>query len=112
VLDYFDAFLIGLTATPDKRTFGFFNENIVAEYTYEQSVADGVNVGYDVYEIETEITQERRRAQGQGEWVDHRDRQPAKSAGARPKKTPPTPAKSWTAPWSTPEPDPHRSSRP
>lgn len=24
VLDYFDAFLIGLTATPDKRTFGFF----------------------------------------------------------------------------------------
>jgi type I site-specific restriction endonuclease len=33
---------------PDKRTFGFFNENIVAEYTYEQSVADGVNVGYDV----------------------------------------------------------------
>ncbi len=35
VLDYFDAFLIGLTATPDKRTFGFFNENIVAEYTYE-----------------------------------------------------------------------------
>jgi type I site-specific restriction endonuclease len=57
VLDYFDAFLIGLTATPDKRTFGFFNENIVAEYTYEQSVADGVNVGYDVFEIETEISQ-------------------------------------------------------
>ena len=57
VLDYFDASLIGLTATPDKRTFGFFNENIVAEYTYEQSVADGVNVGYDVYTIETEITQ-------------------------------------------------------
>ena len=57
VLDYFDAFLIGLTATPDKRTFGFFNENIVAEYTYEQSVADGVNVGYDVFEIQTEITQ-------------------------------------------------------
>ena len=26
VLDYFDAFLIGLTATPDKRTFGFFDE--------------------------------------------------------------------------------------
>lgn len=31
VLDYFDAFLIGLTATPDKRTFGFFNENVVSE---------------------------------------------------------------------------------
>jgi type I restriction enzyme R subunit len=79
VLDYFDASLIGLTATPDKRTFGFFNENIVAEYTYEQSVADGVNVGYDVYEIETEITQKGRRAQGQ-EWVDHRDRQTRKKA--------------------------------
>lgn len=57
VLDYFDAFLIGLTATPDKRTFGFFNENVVSEYTYEQSVIDGVNVPYDVYTIETEISQ-------------------------------------------------------
>ena len=56
VLDYFDAFLIGLTATPDKRTFGFFHENVVSEYTHEQAVADGVNVGYDVYTIETEIT--------------------------------------------------------
>ena len=57
VLDYFDAFLTGLTATPDKRTFGFFNENVVSEYTYEQSVIDGVNVPYDVYTIETEISQ-------------------------------------------------------
>ncbi len=57
VLDYFDAFLIGLTATPDKRTFSFFHENVVSEYTHEQAVADGVNVGYDVYTIETEITQ-------------------------------------------------------
>lgn len=73
VLDYFDAFLIGLTATPDKRTFGFFNENIVAEYTYEQSVADGVNVGYDVYEIETEITQKGSEIKAK-EWIDHRDR--------------------------------------
>jgi type I restriction enzyme R subunit len=73
VLDYFDASLIGLTATPDKRTFGFFNENIVAEYTYEQSVADGVNVGYDVYEIETEITQKGAELKAK-EWVDHRDR--------------------------------------
>lgn len=73
VLDYFDAFLIGLTATPDKRTFGFFNENIVAEYTYEESVADGVNVGYDVYEIETEITQKGAELKAQ-EWVDYRDR--------------------------------------
>jgi len=57
VLDYFDAFLIGLTATPDKRTFGFFNENVVSQYTYEESVIDGVNVPYDVYTIETDITQ-------------------------------------------------------
>lgn len=57
VLDYFDAFLIGLTATPDKRTFGFFNENIVSEYTHEQAVIDGVNVGRQgTYLIETEIT--------------------------------------------------------
>lgn len=73
VLDYFDAFLIGLTATPDKRTFGFFNENIVAEYTYEQSVADGVNVGYDVYEIVTEITQKGSEVKAK-QWVDHRER--------------------------------------
>ena len=77
VLDYFDAFLIGLTATPDKRTYGFFNENIVAEYTYEQSVADGVNVGYDVYEIETEITRKGAELKAR-EWVDHRDRQTRK----------------------------------
>ena len=77
VLDYFDASLIGLTATPDKRTFGFFNENVVAEYTYEQSVADGVNVGYDVFEIETEISQKGAELKAR-EWVDHRDRQTRK----------------------------------
>jgi type I restriction enzyme R subunit len=77
VLDYFDAFLIGLTATPDKRTFGFFNENIVAEYSYEDSVADGVNVGYDVFEITTEITQKGAELKAR-EWVDHRDRQTRK----------------------------------
>lgn len=77
VLDYFDAFLIGLTATPDKRTFGFFKENIVAEYSYEQSVVDGVNVGYDVYEIETEVTKKGAELKAK-EWVDHRDRQTRK----------------------------------
>jgi type I restriction enzyme, R subunit len=81
VLDYFDAFLIGLTATPDKRTFGFFNENIVAEYTYEQSVADLVNVGYDAYEITTEITQKGSRLVMK-EWVDHRDRKTRKKRWA------------------------------
>lgn len=73
VLDYFDAFLIGLTATPDKRTYGFFNENIVAEYSYEDSVLDGVNVGYDVYEIETDITNAGGKLEAK-EWVDHRDK--------------------------------------
>ena len=81
VLDYFDASLIGLTATPDKRTFGFFNENIVAEYTYEQSVADGVNVGYDVYEIETDLTRKGSTLPAK-QWVDHRDRQTRKKRWA------------------------------
>ncbi|AGB48595.1 helicase, type I site-specific restriction-modification system restriction subunit [Methanomethylovorans hollandica DSM 15978] len=73
VLDYFDAFLIGLTATPDKRTFGFFNENVVSEYSYEDAVADGVNVGYDVYTIETEITKKGAEIKAR-EFVDKREK--------------------------------------
>src|SRR5699024_1988295 len=57
VLDYFDAFLIGLTATPTKHTLGFFNQNLVAEYPYEQSVADGVNVGYEIFRIRTRVSE-------------------------------------------------------
>ena len=53
MLDYFDAFTIGLTATPNKQTFGFFNQNLVMEYGHEQAVADGVNVDFDVYRIRT-----------------------------------------------------------
>ncbi len=56
VLEYFDAYLIGLTATPNKQTFGFFNQNLVMEYGHPQAVADGVNVNYDVYRIRTEVT--------------------------------------------------------
>lgn len=56
VLEYFDAFLIGLTATPDKRTFAYFNQNIVSEYTREEAIVDGVNVGEDIFVIETEVT--------------------------------------------------------
>lgn len=56
VLEYFDAFIIGLTATPDKRTFAFFNQNIVSEYSREQAIIDGVNVGEDIFLIETDIT--------------------------------------------------------
>jgi len=58
VLDYFDAFTIGLTATPNKQAFGFFNQNLVMEYGHDQAVADGVNVDFDVYRIRTEITEQ------------------------------------------------------
>ena len=57
VLEYFDSFIIGLTATPDKRTFAFFNQNVVSEYSREQAIIDGVNVGEDVFVIETQVTQ-------------------------------------------------------
>jgi len=73
VLDYFDSFLIGLTATPDKRTFGFFEENVVSEYTYEESVLDGVNVPYDVYNIETRISKDGDKIEA-GWFVDRRDK--------------------------------------
>ena len=73
VLDYFDAFLIGLTATPDNRTFGFFNQNIVSEYTHEEAVTDGVNVGSDVYLIETQITKKGGKI-WKGQYVDHREK--------------------------------------
>ena len=73
VLDYFDAFLIGLTATPDKRTFGFFNENVVSEYTHEDAVADGVNVTYDTYLIETKITKGVTTIEAQ-EFIDKREK--------------------------------------
>ncbi|WP_413616082.1 DEAD/DEAH box helicase family protein [Halomonas cupida] len=58
VLEYFDASIIGLTATPSKHTLGFFNQNMVAEYPYERSVADGVNVGYEIYRIRTHVTEQ------------------------------------------------------
>lgn len=57
VLEYFDAYLIGLTATPDNRTYGFFHKNVVSEYDHEKAVADGVNVGNEIFVIETEKTQ-------------------------------------------------------
>ena len=55
VLGYFDATIIGLTATPSLHTLGFFGRNLVAEYPYERSVIDGVNVGFEVFRIKTEI---------------------------------------------------------
>lgn len=56
VLEYFDAFIIGLTATPGKQTLGFFDQNLVMEYNHERAVADNVNVDFDVYRISTEIS--------------------------------------------------------
>ena len=58
VLEYFDAYLIGLTATPDNRTYGFFRKNVVSEYGHEKAVADGVNVGNEIYIIETKVTRQ------------------------------------------------------
>jgi len=73
VLEYFDAFIIGLTATPSKQTLGFFNQNLVTEYSHERAVADGVNVGYEVYRIQTEITERGSRVES-GYYIDKRDR--------------------------------------
>ena len=61
VLEYFEAHIVGLTATPGKQTFGFFKQNLVSEYTYPESVADGVNVDFDVYRIRTEISEQGSR---------------------------------------------------
>jgi type I restriction enzyme R subunit len=75
VLDYFDGFLIGLTATPTKQTIGFFNENLVQDYGHEQAVLDKVNVGFDVYTIETKVTKDGATlAKEPGLFVPHRDR--------------------------------------
>ncbi len=77
VLEYFDASLIGLTATPSKQTFGFFNQNLVMEYGHEKAVADGVNVGCDIYRIDTRISQKGSQVDA-GFFVDRRDRQTRK----------------------------------
>lgn len=72
VLEYFDAFMIGLTATPDKRTFAFFNQNVVSEYSREQAIIDGVNVGEDIFLIETEIGSQGGHIMKQA--IEYRDR--------------------------------------
>lgn len=72
VLTYFDAFIIGLTATPDKRTFAFFDENVVSEYPREQAIVDGVNVGEDIFLIETDITRNGARLMKQ--LIEYRNR--------------------------------------
>ena len=58
VLDYFsDAKVLGLTATPTPEAYAYFDNNIVENYSYDDSVVDGVNVPSRVYRIETEVTE-------------------------------------------------------
>ena len=57
VLEYFDALLVGLTATPGIQTHAFFLQNLVTEYLHAEAVADRVNVDFDVFRIRTEITE-------------------------------------------------------
>jgi type I restriction enzyme R subunit len=76
VLEYFDAHLLGLTATPAKHTYGFFNQNVVMEYPHAQAVADGVNCDYEVYRIRTQITAAGSTIEAApGTMVGYRDRQ-------------------------------------
>jgi len=74
VLEYFDAFLVGLTATPGKQTFGFFNQNLVMEYGFPQAVADGVNVDFDVFRLSTAISEGGSTIEA-GYWTTFRDRE-------------------------------------
>jgi len=73
VIEYFDAYLIGLTATPDNRTYGFFKKNVVSEYTHEKAVADGVNVGNEIYLIDTRITKQGAQIKAD-QYVEKRER--------------------------------------
>ncbi len=73
VLEYFDAFLIGLTATPSRQTLGYFNQNLVMEYGHERAVADGVNVDLDLYRIKAEMPESGKVEAGF--FVAKRDRQ-------------------------------------
>ena len=57
VLEYFDAFIIGLTATPSKQTLGYFSANLVSQYPLERSIIDGINVDCEIFRIKTQISE-------------------------------------------------------
>ena len=76
-MDYFDAYLIGLTATPDNRTYGFFKQNVVSHYDHEKAVADGVNVGNEIYTIDTAITKQGAELKAKQQ-IELRERQTRK----------------------------------
>ncbi len=82
VLEYFDAFLIGLTATPSKQTFGFFNQNLVMEYSRQRAVADGVNVDGEVYRIRTQMTEQGSTRRGRLLGGQARPADPRRALGA------------------------------
>jgi type I restriction enzyme R subunit len=85
VLEYFDAFLIGLTATPAMHTLGFFKQNLVMEYGHEEAVADGVNVDFEVYKIRTRITEQGSTIEADGDaMVGYRHRQSRRVRWAAP----------------------------
>jgi type I restriction enzyme R subunit len=89
VLEYFDGFITGLTATPSKQTFGFFNQNLVMEYSRQRAVADGVNVDGQVYRIRTQITEAGSTVEAVTTSISATDRH-ARCAGSRWTKTWPT----------------------
>ena len=116
VLEYFDAHIVGLTATPGKQTFGFFQQNLVSEYTYPESVADGVNVDFDIYRIKTRVSEEggsieagtvvpkidRRTRKQRLEALDETERASPRltKRRARPRPTPPHPGGQICWPWT------------
>ena len=73
LLDYFDAHTIGLTATPTLQAAAFFADNMVADYSYARSVADGVNVDGEPYRIRTRIGEQGARVES-GYTLPVRDR--------------------------------------
>jgi type I restriction enzyme R subunit len=101
VLEYFDAYLIGLTATPDNRTYGFFRKNVVSEYSHEKAVADGVNVGNEIYVIETEVTRQGAQIHAEQQ-VEKRERLTRKKRWESQDEERPTRPNSSTATSSTP----------
>ena len=85
VLEYFDAYLIGLTATPAKHTFAFFKQNLVMEYGHEEAVSDRVNVDFEIYRIRIEITERGATVEaGDGTMLGLRDRQTRRLRWQRP----------------------------
>jgi type I restriction enzyme R subunit len=100
VLEYFDAYLVGLTATPDNRTYGFFRKNVVSEYDHEKAVADGVNVGNEIFVIETEKPNRAARSKPNN-WWKNASAPPAASAGKPRTKMKSIPPSNWTGISST-----------